>query len=169
MCRSVQRWGLVGLHVLALGAVSRAELRGQRADAAARPPAGSYASCAEAWGLWETLVLHEGRFRRSRVTDGSERTVHVGTYRQLGSRLVLFSDSGPPQPDDIIVGGPMRFDTFTFIVDSVGSVSVLWRHEKARAAYAATGVLNKFGLLVGTGAPAEEVEHPYCQDELRIR
>jgi hypothetical protein len=41
---------------------------------------------------------------------------------------------------------------------------VLWRSEKARADFKASGRLNKFGLLVRVGDPSADVEHPYCRD-----
>ena len=143
---------------------SAGDLWSQEKPSAADSLEGSYATCQEAWGYWETLVLAGGRFRHHEVTDVSDAIGQAGTYRQIGSRLVLVSDSEPAEVKTVHVRDPQPFDSLVFVIDHVGPVPVLWRSERDRAVFKATGRLNKFGLLVRIGGPSNDVEHPYCRD-----
>lgn len=164
MSRTRRRWVLIGLGLFMLQMASGGELQSQEQSGSGSSLEGSYATCEEAWGYGETLVLARGRFRHYEVTDVSDSIGQAGTYREVGSRLVLVSDSGPAEPRKVTVPGPQPFDSLVFVIDHVGPVPVLWRSEKARAAFKATGKLNKFGLLVRIGDPGGDVEHPYCRD-----
>lgn len=127
---------------------------------------GSYASCSEAWGHWETLRLDEQGFRHWLATDVSEPSTHTGKYLLRGRRLVLVADSGPAPRTDFRIGGPLRFDSLAFVADTIGGHPVLWRSDEFRAAYRDSGRLNKFGLLVRAGTPADDIRLPDCRTDI---
>lgn len=152
--------GALCIGVLFLGSEA---VEGQTADVP--EVAGSYAICSEAWGHWEALSLDRSGFRHIRTIHKSEKAVHTGHYNIRDSRLVIVADSGPGVPEDIVIGGPTRFDSLTFVVDTVATTPVLWRSTEFQSAYRGSGTLNEYGVLVRVGPPSDTIGAPQCRDE----
>lgn len=160
------RWVFVAT-IVAWGVTSGPEqVHGQDAVSGNGALLGAYATCKEAWGHWETLILDRDGFRHVLQTDISKRGVHTGNYELTGDRLVLHAEVQPPEGDDIRIDDPLPFDSLAYTVDTIGQTPVLWRFASSRKRFEATGELNVFGLLVRTGSPSEEVESLYCRKDL---